>query len=53
MSGQELIDWLVKECEFRRIPPTDSAMVLLLRELPDIETWTSTLKRSRRVAREV
>lgn len=38
MTGQELIDWLLGECRYRKVPPTDSAMILLLREQVDIES---------------
>lgn len=43
-SGQELIDWLAKECAFRKLPPTDSAMILVLRELVDIDAAMRTIK---------
>lgn len=36
-SGPELIEWLARECNFRKVPPSDSAMIILLRELPDID----------------
>jgi len=44
MSGKELIDWLSGECRMRKIPPTDSAMILVLREQWDIEASMRTLK---------
>ena len=44
MSGQELIDWLLGECRFRKIPPYDSAMIIILRELHDVESTVKTLK---------
>jgi hypothetical protein len=44
MSGPELIAWLLHECKFKKIPPTDSAMILVLRELPDIEAWVRTIR---------
>jgi hypothetical protein len=44
MSGPELIAWLLHECKFKKIPPTDSAMILVLRELPDIEASVRTIR---------
>lgn len=44
MSGNELIIWLVGECAFRNLPPTDSAMILVLRELHDVEAAVRTLR---------
>ena len=44
MSGRELIEWLCRECEFRKVPPTDSAMILVLREMPDIEVWVRSIR---------
>lgn len=48
MSGPELIEWLARECDFRRIPPTDSMMIILLRELPDIDVWVSSIRHQRK-----
>ena len=47
MSGPELIEWLARECDFRKIPPTDSAMVILLRELADIDVWMKSIRHQR------
>lgn len=44
MSGQDLIDWLLEECRFRKIPPYDSAMIIILRELHDIEAAVKTIR---------
>lgn len=44
MSGPELIEWLVGECGYRKVPPTDSAMIILLRELVDIEAAVKTIR---------
>lgn len=49
MSGQELIDWLLGECRFRKVPPYDSAMIIILRELVDIEAAVKTIKHSKDV----
>lgn len=43
VSGPELIRWLVAECQFRKLPPTDSAMILVLREVLDIQAFMRTL----------
>jgi hypothetical protein len=47
MTGTELIEWLARECIFRNLPPSDAAMIILLRELPDIEVWVSTIRHRR------
>jgi hypothetical protein len=47
VSGPELIEWLERECNFRKIPPTDTAMIILLRELLDIEVWVNSLRHRR------
>ena len=47
MSGEQLIEWLVGECKFRKIPPSDSAMIVLLRELVDIEAAVKTIRHER------
>lgn len=45
MSGEELITWLAEECAFRKgMPPTDSAMILILRELYDIDAAVKTIR---------
>jgi hypothetical protein len=44
MSGQELIVWLLGECNFRKLPPTDSALILVLRELHDINAAVRTIR---------
>ena len=45
MSGEELITWLAGECAFRKgMPPTDSAMILILRELYDIDAAVKTIR---------
>jgi hypothetical protein len=44
VSGPELIEWLCAECNFRKVTPTDSAMIILLRELPDIEVWVRSIR---------
>lgn len=44
MTGQELIDWLLGECRFRKVPPYDSAMIIILRELVDVESAVKTIK---------
>ena len=47
-SGPELIEWLARECNFRKVPPSDSAMIILLRELPDIDVWVNSIRHQRR-----
>lgn len=47
VSGPELIEWLRGECDFRKVPTTDSAMIIILRELPDIEVWVNTIRHQR------
>ncbi len=32
MSGFEIIDWAVKKCEKAGLPPTDSALIRMIRE---------------------
>ena len=49
MSGNELIAWLAGECNFRKIPPTDNAMIIILRELPDIAVWVNTLRKQQQL----
>lgn len=44
MSGPELIEWLLAECKFRNVPCYDSAMIIILRELPDIESAVRTIR---------
>ena len=44
MTGTELIEWLSGECSFRKVPASDSAMILLLRELPDVESAVKTIR---------
>ncbi len=36
MSGRELIEWAVRECQREKIPPYDSAIVNKIRELLDV-----------------
>jgi hypothetical protein len=36
MSGNELIDMIVKQCEREKIPPTDTAIVNKLRAMLDL-----------------
>jgi hypothetical protein len=33
MSGQELIDWAVRQCERENIPPTDAAILAVIRRV--------------------
>lgn len=44
MSGPELIAWLKDECQAKKIPPTDSALILILRDVWDIDAFVKTLK---------
>ncbi len=36
MSGLELIDWAVKQCEAEKIPPTDGAILQMIRTCKEI-----------------
>jgi len=40
VSGLELIEWLTVECEMRKIHPTDSALILVLRCVKDLQEIT-------------
>jgi hypothetical protein len=44
MSGTELIQWLAHECRFHKLPPTDSAMIIILREMIDIDACVKTIR---------
>ena len=32
MSGPEIIEWALAKCQQNKLPPTDSAMIRMLRE---------------------
>lgn len=42
MSGQELIDKIVKELARRKVPPTDAAILSELRAVPDVRPGITT-----------
>lgn len=42
MSGQELLDRIVRELLREKVPPLDSAIVNKLRQVSDVQNWWAT-----------